>query len=122
MEKKKKIYLSGPISGYDYEERKDVFGKIKDILETMGYDVSNPLDNGLSNMATTHQHMRRDLKMLLDCDEIFMLCDWNRSAGCKTELDVAVAAGMEVWFETPFTPSEIISPLCRLSVVKTGFK
>ena len=68
----KKIYISGPISGYSYEERQQYFAKVQEILELVGYEVKNPLDNGLPSDSTTHQHMREDLKMLLECDEIFM--------------------------------------------------
>lgn len=109
----KKIYISGPISGYSYEERQQYFAKVQEILELVGYEVKNPLDNGLPSDSTTHQHMREDLKMLLECDEIFMLQDWNRSAGCQTELNVAVAAGMKVIFENvnASIPTSIITPI-----------
>ena len=65
----KKIYISGPISGYDINERKDAFAKAQEVLELCGYEVRNPFDNGLDREASTHEHMRADLKMLLDCDE-----------------------------------------------------
>lgn len=120
----KKIYISGPISGYSYEERQQYFAKVQEILELVGYEVKNPLDNGLPSDSTTHQHMREDLKMLLECDEIFMLQDWNRSAGCQTELNVAVAAGMKVIFENANTsiPTSVITPIGDLTVVQTNFK
>ena len=120
----KKIYISGPISGYSYEERQQYFAKVQEILELVGYEVKNPLDNGLPSDSTTHQHMREDLKMLLECDEIFLLQDWNRSAGCQTELNVAVAAGMKVIFENvnASIPTSIITPIGKLTVIQTNFK
>lgn len=116
-----KIYISGPISGYDYEERQQAFAKVQEILELIGYEVKNPLDNGVPKNASTHQHMKADLKMLLDCDEILMMKNWNRSAGCHTELNVAVAAGMKVSFESRITPIALISPIGGLSVAQTDF-
>lgn len=95
---KKKIYISGPISGYEYEERKETFGLAKKILETEGYEVFNPMENGLPKDATTHQHMRADLKMLVQADEIFLLEKWNHSAGCFVEFMVAVAIGCRLRF------------------------
>ena len=119
---KKKIYISGPIRGYDTSERKDTFAKAQEVLELCGYEVSNPFDNGLDDEATTHEHMRADLKMLLDCDEILMLKGWNRSAGCSVELQCAVAAGLEVSFESNATPSAIVTPIGGLSLMQTEFE
>lgn len=43
----KKIYISGPISGYDYKERQQVFAKVQEVFELIGYEVKNPLANGM---------------------------------------------------------------------------
>jgi len=120
--RRKKIYLSGPISGYKYEERKCTFSKIREIFELVGYEVMNPLENGLPQEASTKQHMKEDIKMLLESDKIFMMNGWNHSAGCHTELSVATALGLEVLFESIATSTIIISPIGGLSVVKTEFK
>lgn len=100
---KKKIYISGPISGYEYEERKETFAMAKKFLELEGYEVFNPLENGLPSDADTHQHMRADLKMLIQCDSIFLLDKWNHSAGCFVEFMVAVAIGCKLRFCNLFT-------------------
>lgn len=118
----KKIYISGPISGYDYKERQQVFAKVQEVFELIGYEVKNPLANGMPPNASTHQHMKADLKMLLECDEIIMLKDWNCSAGCQRELNVAVATGMKVLFENTSTPIAFITPIGGLSVIQTEFK
>lgn len=94
----KKIYLSLPISGYDYTERKLLSQQVQRELEKMGYEVFNPMFNGLPKDASTNEHMRVDFKMLCECDEIIMLPKWNHSAGCTQEFNVAVAIGCEVKF------------------------
>ena len=99
MEKPKKIYLSLPISGYDLDERRETALSMEVRLRGAGYDVFNPMENGLPPTATTNEHMKRDLEALLTCDAIFLMRGWNRSAGCKCELDVAVAIGIDVMFE-----------------------
>ena len=100
---KPKIYLSGPISGYDLEERKAAFLEARKILERKGYEVFNPMENGLPADATTHQHMRRDLSELtredMPYDAIYLMDRWNHSAGCMTELHVATAIGLQVYTE-----------------------
>ena len=93
-----KVYLSGPISGYDYSERKQTFYRIQQKLEKMGHEVFNPMFNGLPEDASTQEHMKVDFRMLLQCDTIFMLPKWNHSAGCLLELNVATSIGCEVRF------------------------
>ena len=96
---KKKIYISGPISGYELGERKEAFAKVKKLLELKGYEVVNPLENGLPPSSTTFQHMKRDIELLLECDEIYMMHKWTHSAGCKIEFEIATAIGLPVTFD-----------------------
>lgn len=102
-ERRKKIYLSLPISGYDLNERRSAAEKKRRELEALGFEVVNPLDNGLSADAGTHAHMRRDIELLLSCDAIYMMERWLHSAGCKCEFDVATAIGLEVYMFVPNT-------------------
>lgn len=98
-----RIYISGPISGYDLAERRRAFKKVQKALEMENYYVFNPLHNGLPAEATTQQHMQRDLAELTredkPYDAIFMMKGWNHSAGCMTEFHVATAIGLNVYFE-----------------------
>ena len=101
--KKPRIYISGPISGHDMEERRTAFGKVKVMLETQEWEVFNPMENGLPAEATTHEHMHRDLAELtredMPYDAIYMMRGWLHSAGCKLEFDVATSIGLDVYFE-----------------------
>lgn len=99
MKKRKKVYLSLPISGYDLTERIETSLKTEMNLHERGYDVFNPLDNGLPHEASTYEHMKADIRALLDCDIVLFMSGFNRSAGCHTELAVAMAIGMEIWFQ-----------------------
>lgn len=96
---KRKIYLSGPISGHDIDERRKEFKKIQNAFEKEGHEVVNPMENGLPEDATTNQHMKRDIELLLTCDSIYMMKKWTHSAGCITEFHVAHAIGLEIMFE-----------------------
>lgn len=93
------IYLSGPISGHNLDTRRQDFDAIGQTLEAMGHTVFNPMSNGLPAEASTHQHMRRDILSLMQCDAIFMMRGWLHSKGCKLEFDVATAVGIPVYFE-----------------------
>lgn len=99
MEKKKKIYMSLPISGYDIMERHDTAMQMEVKLRGRGYDVFNPLGSQWVEGLTTYEYMERDLRALLDCDVVLFMHDFNRSAGCHTELCVAMACGKDIWFE-----------------------
>ena len=46
-------YLSGPISGKDLIERRKTFMSAKMMLEAAGYNVVNPMENGLPKESTT---------------------------------------------------------------------
>ena len=96
---KKKVYISLPISGYDLDERKETALAMEVKLRRRGYDVFNPLGDHFQPGLTTNEYMKLDLKALLDCDVIMFMYGWNRSAGCHTELCVAMACGMDVMFE-----------------------
>lgn len=97
--KKRKIYISLPISGYDLEERKETAMQTEVKLRSRGYDVFNPLGGQWESGLTTQDYMKRDLKELLECDTIVFMHGFNKSAGCHTELCVAMACGMDIWFE-----------------------
>ncbi len=98
----KRLYLSGPISGHDLEERRKAFKKVQKQFEETGWTVFNPLENGLSAEADTHEHMHRDLAVLtneeIPFEAIYMMEGWLHSAGCKLEFDVATSIGLDVIF------------------------
>lgn len=100
---KKRIYLSGPISGRDINERRKEFKARQETLERLGHVVFNPLENGLPADSITQRHMHRDLSKLTSetepFDEVYMMRGWLHSAGCKLEFDVATAIGLDVYFE-----------------------
>ena len=96
---KLRIYISGPISNFDPEERRNAFEETKRYLTSHGFDVFNPMENGLPAEATTNEHMKRDIEELLACDRIYMMKKWTHSKGCKVEFDVATAIGLPVMFE-----------------------
>lgn len=91
-----KVYISGPISGLLYEEVEKVFNEAEIRLQEQGYEVVNPLNNGLPRESTWNEHMRADLKLLLDCDAIYMLNGWEYSKGASLEYDLAIDLGFKL--------------------------
>lgn len=95
----KKVYISGAIAHHDLCERKAAFEHAARYLDLKGFEAVNPFCNGLADDADWHEHMRADMRMLLDCDCIYMLQGWEHSKGAKLELDVASSCGIKVLLE-----------------------
>lgn len=85
----KKIYISGPISGLPLETVYNNFTNAEVQLLEQGYEVVNPLNNGLPTNATWEEHMRADLKLLMECDTIYLLKGYKDSKGAMIEYDLA---------------------------------
>lgn len=94
--KKMKVYISGPITGLPYEEAEKSFNEAEIRLQEQGYEVGNPLNNGLPRESTWNEHMRADIKLLLDCDAIYMLDGWEFSRGAQIEFRIAYNLGIKV--------------------------
>lgn len=91
-----RVYISGPIAHYDLEERRQTFKEAEKRLRANGYLPVNPMNNGLPQPGDWRMHMLADMKMLLKCQYIYFLPDWELSKGCKLELDVATSCGIKV--------------------------
>lgn len=82
-----KVYISGPITGKeDYEK---VFYGAQNRLERLGLQVVNPADPSLGTEENWEAYMRRDIRLLLDCDAIYMLDGWKQSRGAIIEHNLA---------------------------------
>lgn len=90
--KKKRVYISGQITGLDEREYKAFFKQAEGILRQFGYDPINP--TALDETENTeywdwHDYMKRDIKLLCDCDYIYLLPNWSKSRGAKFEYMIA---------------------------------
>lgn len=91
------IYISAPITGYDINERRAYFSAIEDKYKKQGFEVMNPLKNGLDEDATYQEHMRMDMLLLLGCTHMHLDDHWRRSKGCQIEFSVANACGIIIY-------------------------
>lgn len=95
-----KIYISGKISGLPFSQVQAKFRSAQEHLESLGYTVVNPLDNGLSEQHTWAEHMLEDIKMLFECDAVYLLSDWADSRGAIIEKYIAEISGKQVLSQT----------------------
>lgn len=99
MIKEKKCYISLPITGRDLDEVGERIAELKRNLQDKGYTPVSPFDREVDFNAVHEVHMRAVFKLLLDCDYILMGYGWERSIGCRAELNAALACGIKVMFE-----------------------
>ena len=92
----KKIYISAPISGHNIAERKLFFLQIEKQLAEQGFTPVNPFRNALPDSAPYTEHMKEDIRLLLDCDGIVRPDRWRTSIGCEIESRVADICGIPV--------------------------
>lgn len=97
--KKYKIYISGQITGLPKDEYISLFSKAEETLRAKGYDVVNPLRNGLADCEHWQQQMKADIRLLLECDAIYMLPNWECSRGAELERGIAEQVGLVIQYE-----------------------
>lgn len=91
-----RVYISGQITGLPFEEVERNFNEAEQRLEAEGFTAVNPLNNGLTVDHKWIEHMKADIKMLLECDAIYLLKSWRQSKGATIERDLAVSLGYKV--------------------------
>lgn len=100
MKKRKKVYISGPITGTkDYMSR---FSTAHLSLARQGYSVVNPaMVNAMLPEDTTYdEYMAMSFAMLDMCDSVYMLDGWEKSKGAKMEYERALKNGLNIIYQT----------------------
>jgi hypothetical protein len=107
-----KIYISGPITanpnGY-----KEAFATAAGIIREAGDEPVNPVDVQPGCLGecvreaeaynegghTWACYMKYDLRLLLECDAVYVLPGWEVSDGARLEINVANNCGLQVIYE-----------------------
>lgn len=100
MTKHVRIYISGKVTGLPVTDARRKFADVRDFLESIGFEVVNPMEDGLPDDAAWEQHMVKDIEMLFTCDAIYLMSDWVESKGASIEHDIAKRMGLMVFFES----------------------
>lgn len=96
---KKKIYISGAITGTDdYKER---FHQAECYLTRKGYEVINPtkLDLILPENTQYEEYMHACMALIELADAVYMLDGWQDSKEANREYGKACGLGMKLIFE-----------------------
>ncbi len=97
MTDRPKLYISGPMTGID-DDNRPAFAAAARQLRAAGYEVVSPaeLDDNERVPMTWHDYLRRDIKVLMDCDAVATLPGWRESRGAKVETNLAMSLDMPV--------------------------
>lgn len=109
----KRIYISLPITGYDYKSRCRFAAKVSAEIALRGDIPVNPLWSNLNRVYNEwletnesseadetfvpayKDFMKSDLKELLECDAICLCEGWEGSRGCQCEATVGKIIGLD---------------------------
>ena len=113
------IYIAGPMRGYD-DYNYPAFDRQQKVLEEQGWKVINPAemdrdddkpisgpmefdpDNNYEDHEFMRQALKRDMDVICDdCTAIYMMSNWEKSKGAKTEWHLAKALGLDIYYESP---------------------
>ncbi len=111
-----RVYICGPIAGYEDLNRK-AFQEAEDDIRKRGlYPVSphktpprthaGPCPGAGRDYAhkdsaahASYCYMRGDIAVLVECDAIYVLNGWELSVGGRLELAIATQCGLDVYFQ-----------------------
>lgn len=91
-----KVYISGPITGRDPGVVRKRFKQVMTILQEEGLEPVSPLENGLPDSATWSDHMKENIRMMMQCDSVAFMSNWPVSRGCRVEYKLAENLGMRI--------------------------
>ena len=103
---RKRIYIAGPMRGYD-ELNAPAFERAYFAL-TPDWNVENPviIGDGFGTPAEIEANpdllrrlMELEFAVVKSCDAIYLLHGWEKSAGARAELRVALDPNLEIILE-----------------------
>ena len=103
---KENVFISGPISGYDREERRKAFAAAEKGVYEHWLDavVVNPMTLEEPLDPTWEGYLRRDSQILRLCEGMYVLNGWQESKGSFFELEYAIKMGMpRIVLENPWS-------------------
>lgn len=87
--KKRKLYISLPITGFTLGALALEAESYKFMLEEYGFDVVTPFDLSPESGKPYFYHMGKDIKVLLECDAVYFAPGWVDSKWCNLEYAAA---------------------------------
>jgi len=91
-----KVYISGAITNKpDYKRD---FARAARVIVSAGCEAVNPAEVNI-NGGSWLDYMRQDIKLLADCNGVYMLEGWEQSQGARVEHQLAQGLGLKIYYE-----------------------
>ena len=90
------IYISGPMAGIEGYEKN--FKAAEEKMKEAGHEVVNPAEIDVTGMSR-EEILKKDIRLLWECDGIYMLKGWQQSRGANREYGFALGCGMPIMHE-----------------------
>lgn len=92
------IYISGTMGGGDLEELEKKFKKVEDLIVELGHLPINPVQKllGYPQMIDQKELLLKRIKLLIECDCIFLQEDWKDSPEGRIERSIAFEMGLKI--------------------------
>ena len=102
MNRKTRIYLSGPMRGVDEEVAAANFKWAYDYFRSLNYDCYMPGQQATADLNDNYTFFLTDMAIIISWADVIVLVskDWEKSLGCQAEVRTAFAIGLSVWLCT----------------------
>lgn len=108
-----KIYISGKITGLPTEIAEENFRRSEELLTAIGFETVNPMREIAKKHREWIDYICDDLRLLNDCDAIYLQSNWTDSQGSNIERSFAKAKGIRIFYATSK------DEFCRICKIKS---
>lgn len=106
MSKQTRIYIAGPMTGH-WDHNFAAFHRAAERLRDAGWESVNPAEHfGGRTDLPRESYMRAAIGMLVTCDAVAMLPDWDLSMGARAEYMLATECGLTIIDAATLEPLE----------------
>lgn len=101
-----KLYIAGKISGLDYEEAESAFMFAETVIEKHGHTPLNPMKLVDQDEGREYEEYLLDALrvMILDCEGVYFLANWQDSFGARIEHAIAREMKMPIFYAASDLP------------------
>lgn len=111
-----KIYISGKITGLPNEIAEENFRRSEELLTEIGFETVNPMREIAKKHREWIDYICDDLRLLNDCDAIYLQSNWTDSQGANIERAFAKAKGLRIFYATSK------DEFCRICKIKSAIE
>jgi len=90
-----RVYIAGRVTGLPYDQVTAKFERAEALLRASNHNPVNPLKH-VNGLASPLEAMKICLPLLLDCEAILLLNDYDRSEGAIIEYTLALYVGLHI--------------------------